>query len=279
MKTSVVCLVLLLVASLGIAQQYNVPFKHAAAAGGNDCSVESEYLDEILSYSPVFFVDAEVGVTTDVDGVNLWEDQSTTGADVAQATGSKEPDVTSAVQNGLDGIDGDYTDDSLTNINGFVDASADEITVFAVGLTDGDSSGHLIMQWGDGAGNTGLNMEVGDYGFGLTCTAHQGGGSDRCRGTDMGDETAPHIFECVYDADADPGIATWVDGTAKDTVAGASVTTLDETLDSISLFEDNDGGGWAMDDWLGAVVVFDDALDATDRGVIRECLNDRWAIY
>jgi len=242
-------------------------------AAGNDCSVESEYLDELTSFSPTFFYDVDAGVlTTDGFGATALDDRSGNNYDLAQTTDSKKMDLNAAAQNGLDVLDGDNVDDHLTLAS--VDNTTDLATWFIVAK---DVGAAYMFEWGDGSEGSGISSVVGggdDHQCHVdTTTGREFAGN----GVDFGDPSVPHIYECVYDGSVDTEMESLVDGVSQGT--NTTVGPLGNTLSELSIGAANTDTVWPLEGWIAAFWLSDAEESSGDRDTIRACLNDRWAVY
>ena len=145
MKTPVACLVVLLVASLGIAQQYNVPFKHAAAVGGG-CTLGNE--------GDYHWTTDNGGITESSGAISSWVDD-VASYDIAISNGSQKPTLETAFLTGSDGaLDGVTSDggDCLKGGNFSGGALTQPFTVsMIVEYTDtGNRADHTGKLWFSG---------------------------------------------------------------------------------------------------------------------------------
>jgi hypothetical protein len=196
---------------------------------------------------------------TTATGVNLWN-ESVSGNDVVQATGSLQPAVVSNWQNGLDAIQGDGTDD-LLGPNAFASA--------------GTSASFTVAIVGQPTANDEPFMGTSTNGFSITSlqAAEEIALGSTARSFTVGDAiTYGTPFIGVFGRTTD---SLW------GFVNGVDVTPLTPDSTSQSLIWDRlcaDLSGPFGNPIIGEVAVWntDHRSSAVD---ISDILNSRWAIY
>lgn len=242
----------LLMTALLLAQGYIVPGRPRPAGGA--------------AFSPddlaglVMWFETDVGVTSDVNGVSLWEDQSTAGIDLAEASTTKRPAIVSNhYDTGVDGFQGDGSDDRL--------AFASAVTI------TGDFSVYVIITT-------------------ITTTARAFGanGSNRDR-----IENTNNTLRSSYAGSANilSVNSAWVDST--DSLIewhrddSDDITVFVNGIDKTAATPINDAGNWVRDIIMaedvgsnhhtaiyGAIVGYDNDKTGTDRTDVRTYLTDKY---
>jgi len=151
------------------AQQYNVPFKHAAAVGG--CGTPSATIK--------YWWVTDTGNITQDFGVTTWTDEQA-ALDLVQTTDSKEPTLSSSYLNGLDAVLFDGTADFMSTTS-FTELSA-PTTIFGIfkattsnssdGFMDGIASGKRRLIYNTGGVFMGFSGGNGNSGYTWDNAAH-----------------------------------------------------------------------------------------------------------
>lgn len=234
--------------------------------------------------------DASDSATITKDGSNLvsaWNDKSGNGHHLAVA-GSEHPTWVSAAKNGLDavqfigdGANGDY----LTHDAGSDAIDLSPLTVFIVCVLDAtQSSSARILSARQSATLT------NDFASPNLIVSRVGGGDNIDAYIDGVNQTATRsytddtwiIYECRADGSSTMGHR--INGGTESTKSSASVpgNLRYLRLGQACVTSGNPPGVSGNEDLygkIGEVIIYNAALDATQRTTVRDYLNAKWAVY
>lgn len=206
------------------------------------------------------WLEADLGVLTDVDGVYEWDDQSGNSRNVVQATGTKKPSLDAAAQNGLPGILFDGSDDRLAA--DFGAAIAQPLTVYLA--CSGFVAGAYIQDGNSGSQRPIISDDTGTGGVQAVINA----GTKLSAGATA---HSPVLVTAVYNGGSSFVGLNGGDQTASGNSGSSSLygISLGSTWNELNRY-----GGH-----LFAVLWYSAAHDAATQLLVESYLNNKWALY
>ena len=201
------------------------------------------------------WLDATVGVDTDVDGVFSWADQSGNDRKFTQDTGPAKPDLTAGFQNGLPAIEFDGVDDKLTRADILVVAPGFSIFIVCGGADldyfMGESSTDLLQR--NAANSPRFKANNTDNSFDA-----------------VWDDSAVHLLE--FHADGTTDLECVYDG-----VTAGTISEGDEPWDmtTVGSYRIPAGGESAVD--ICELFIYSSEKTGSDRTDARDYLKSKWA--
>jgi len=257
------------------------PGKHTSRmnSDGNGVPFSPDDLSDLLlwvkSDAGLFQVSGcTTAAVSDTDPVGCWEDQSSNGNHIIQATASKRPQLKLAIQNSMDVIRFDGTDDALTDASV---ALGGDFTVFVVFFA---SANGMIMEHSANGGTmpgqfffttTGDTIHV----FRVVNTAESGKNLSASWGSDSTWRIVTHKMDGTH-ANHElyiDGVEQVLTNGSKTTDPGTSVIT-----DELNLFSRSESSLFLTGD-VAEFLVYDATLSSGDQTDVETYLNDRFAIF
>lgn len=201
-------------------------------------------------------LESDSGVSTDVDGVYEWLDQSVAGNDATQTTGSQKPAILTAAQNGLnliafDGVDDRLLFPAITLSGPFTYACVFKYRGGVWHLGQHDSSGSAFYISGAGA----MNLRAASVDTAITSTGVFSSGT---------------AYELIVFRDASSNVYVHVNGVDESIGATKSTTPTFSGFPVYSTSESNTEFG-EQHIWKA-----DHSASLSD---IQSHLNGKWAVY
>jgi len=247
-----------------------------------------------LELSPVLWLDASDATTITSSGspatVSQWNDKSGNGYNVTQATGANQPTTGTRTQNGLNAIDFDGTNDQLRSgavVTQITTSKA--LTQFVVVKSDRTSAaseGIVGAQRGNFDYNTGWLQERRTtflaFSIGKGESSDAAGQYNAARFSNS--STSTMVFTVSVSAAANTK-AAYVNTTAN------TLTSFDNNMASSNFLAAgsanhtiNIGGrgslsGTPFDGFIAELILYDTVLSDTNRQLVWDYLNAKWAIY
>lgn len=245
----------------------------------------------VTSFSPLsiagckLWLDAADQGTISVSGnaVTQWNDKSGNASHFTQGTGARRPSSGTRTQNGLNVIDFDGTNDSLTTTaakSAFNFLNNTTATIFRVLQQDTTSGTQYVM-----GNNEGTNNAVGIFYFTSSTNDQLSCGA----GVPSTVYTITKTFSTAarYDTiKSDPANATAANRIKVSTNGAAFVgsntgtQTPSGSTSSIDfiLGNDSDGGSIPMNGYFAEIIIYDSILSAGDITAVQDYLAAKWGI-
>jgi hypothetical protein len=196
----------------------------------------------------------------DGDPITTWQDQSSTGNHVTQATSTKRPTLKLGVQNGKPVVRFDGVDDFLAKT---VSYSGAALTVVWVANSTGNGPGGRGYLCGGGGSNRGIGFNPS----GAPPTGLYGNGTNLLF-------TSPGVAFAVYSGKIN-GASSTVRKNGSN-IASGTVGSL--SWDAINIGDDGSAIRCFQGD-LGEFMLFDRALSLSEEQSLEGYLNARWGCY
>ena len=231
---------------------------------------------------------------SDGSAVTSMPDASGNGRNLTQASGTRQAVLKLAVQNGLNVLDFDGSDDyyATSGTNAELDdlinlgtGNAGKYTLFfvvkvrtIVGSTSGTHYADREI-WTDGGGPNALGTDGGDMGL----TLQNSGGTKIANGLHPQDvstcRTSLTLSQFVIITMRGNGTTRFIRQNADTEVSGGTATPSDRVTNPNWLIGGNYDATLCADMQIGEVIFYNRDLNSTELDTVRNALNAKWMVY
>jgi hypothetical protein len=236
-----------------------------------------------------FWVKADTLSLANNDPVPTWADQSGSGNNAAQSSGTLQPIYKTNIQNGKPIVRFDGTDDFLEVADTAIIGGESGMTAFFVTAhTTNALTKALLTKWDYSTQGTfivstylGLPNRIETF---IADVITDLGGNNQYTTNEILVPTTFSIISIVYDGTQSVGNRVKIysnGGAAEATSTNGTIPTTLTSSTSKLLVGSGQGGisTWNYDGDMGEIILYNSALSDANRESVRNYLNNRWAIY
>jgi hypothetical protein len=204
--------------------------------------------------------DDAASITASGGNVSQWNNKKTSATvHLVQATGANQPNTGTRTQNGLNVIDFNGTSDAMRAPWG--STLAQPFTVFVVAASDSVAAQRGMCDASGGAASDSLLMY---HPPGSTWAIYAGASVS----SGVTANTAAHVHTGLFNAASSQ---MWTDATA-----GSAANAGLRDMATLAVGTEEPGTN-LWDGWIAEVIVYNAALNSTDRGTVQAALKTKWA--